>query len=248
MRTVRVTQLKNGLNGLLRSVRAGESVLILDRDVPVARLEPVAAGSLPDERRLQALARQARVRGNPAVADIAAVCPAYLRPRPATDAERCRRCWRSAGRARGEARGRSIGSGWTCPLGRPSAWILRPATSATPSRPARRASASPPSRRRARGPGWRAVKSQGPSGDRRSRHDPLWVPGRSCSTVCAGADGSSPGAGQRRNRYPGLVARLRMRSIRLVNPPWIPSSISFFLPSWSRSFWPRCGLSDGACR
>lgn len=71
MKTASVTQSKNGLSGLLRSVRAGQSVLILDRDVPVARLEPVAAGSLPDEPRLQALERQGLVRRNPSVPDLA---------------------------------------------------------------------------------------------------------------------------------------------------------------------------------
>lgn len=72
MKTASVTKSKNGLSGLLRRVRAGQSVLILDRDVPVARLEPVAAGSLPDEPRLQALERQGLVRRNAPVTDIMA--------------------------------------------------------------------------------------------------------------------------------------------------------------------------------
>lgn len=38
-------------------------MLILDRDVPVARLEPVVANSLPDDLRMAALARQGLIRG-----------------------------------------------------------------------------------------------------------------------------------------------------------------------------------------
>lgn len=41
MKTASVTEAKNQLSALLDRVRAGESVLILDRGVPVARLEPV---------------------------------------------------------------------------------------------------------------------------------------------------------------------------------------------------------------
>lgn len=62
MRTVTVTESKNGLSELLRSARAGKSVLILDRDVPVARLEPVTADALPDDVRLLGLERQGLIR------------------------------------------------------------------------------------------------------------------------------------------------------------------------------------------
>lgn len=62
MKTATVTESKNGLSGLLRSVRAGNGVLILDRDVPVARLEPVAADTLPDDVRLRGLERQGLIR------------------------------------------------------------------------------------------------------------------------------------------------------------------------------------------
>jgi prevent-host-death family protein len=47
MRKASISEAKNGLSALLDHVRAGESVLILDRGTPVARLEPVTAG---DER------------------------------------------------------------------------------------------------------------------------------------------------------------------------------------------------------
>lgn len=62
MKTASVTESKNELSKLLRSVRAGKSVLIMDRDVPVARLEPVNSLSLPAEPRLLALERQGLLR------------------------------------------------------------------------------------------------------------------------------------------------------------------------------------------
>jgi prevent-host-death family protein len=45
MTTASVTEAKNNLSKLLKRVRHGESVLILDRNVPVARLEPLSSGS-----------------------------------------------------------------------------------------------------------------------------------------------------------------------------------------------------------
>jgi prevent-host-death family protein len=45
MITVSVTEAKNNLSKLLKKVRHGQSVLILDRNVPVARLEPLPPGS-----------------------------------------------------------------------------------------------------------------------------------------------------------------------------------------------------------
>ena len=50
MRRSTIANAKNQLSRLLEAVRAGETVLILDRDRPVARLEPVRdadAGELP---------------------------------------------------------------------------------------------------------------------------------------------------------------------------------------------------------
>ena len=49
MIVAKISQLKNQLSAYLRKVAAGESVLILDRDRPVARLEPVAAMATIDE-------------------------------------------------------------------------------------------------------------------------------------------------------------------------------------------------------
>lgn len=50
MTTASITQAKNNLSKLIKKVRHGESVLILDRNVPVARLEPLPSGSDEAER------------------------------------------------------------------------------------------------------------------------------------------------------------------------------------------------------
>jgi prevent-host-death family protein len=41
MKTATITEAKNGLSALIDRVRSGDTVLLLDRGVPVARLEPV---------------------------------------------------------------------------------------------------------------------------------------------------------------------------------------------------------------
>lgn len=45
MRTVSVSEAKTRLSQVLDWVRQGEAVLVLDRGVPVARLEPIAPSS-----------------------------------------------------------------------------------------------------------------------------------------------------------------------------------------------------------
>jgi prevent-host-death family protein len=45
-----ITEAKNGLSALIDRVRAGETIVILDRGIPVARLEPVISGSDPTGR------------------------------------------------------------------------------------------------------------------------------------------------------------------------------------------------------
>jgi prevent-host-death family protein len=63
MKTVTVTEAKAHLSRLLGLVRRGESVVILHRGRPVARLEPV--GPLGDEReesRIERLVREGVVR------------------------------------------------------------------------------------------------------------------------------------------------------------------------------------------
>jgi prevent-host-death family protein len=42
MRRATITEAKNGLSALIDQVKAGETILITDRGVPVARLEPTS--------------------------------------------------------------------------------------------------------------------------------------------------------------------------------------------------------------
>lgn len=46
-----ISELKNGLSAYLRQVRSGESVLVLDRKTPVARLVPAGYGAEAREQR-----------------------------------------------------------------------------------------------------------------------------------------------------------------------------------------------------
>lgn len=57
MKRTSITEAKNGLSALIDKVRAGESVLIEDRGVPVARLESVVAGRGAELGRLERLER-----------------------------------------------------------------------------------------------------------------------------------------------------------------------------------------------
>lgn len=50
MERATISQLKNRLSAYLKRVRAGHSILILDRDVPVARLDRVGPGERADDR------------------------------------------------------------------------------------------------------------------------------------------------------------------------------------------------------
>jgi len=59
MMTASITQAKSNLSKLIKKVRHGESVLILDRNIPVARLEPLPAASREaDEAKLAQLERR----------------------------------------------------------------------------------------------------------------------------------------------------------------------------------------------
>ncbi len=57
MKRASITDAKNGLSALIDQVRGGDTVVIEDRGVPVARLESVAAGRGADEGRLERLER-----------------------------------------------------------------------------------------------------------------------------------------------------------------------------------------------
>jgi antitoxin (DNA-binding transcriptional repressor) of toxin-antitoxin stability system len=50
METVTISELKNRLSAYLKKVRAGQTILILDRDRAVARLERVSGGAGGDDR------------------------------------------------------------------------------------------------------------------------------------------------------------------------------------------------------
>ena len=61
MKTATLTEAKNRLSALIDQVRAGETITILDRGTPVARLEPVVAN--PEQLgRLRRLERAGVVR------------------------------------------------------------------------------------------------------------------------------------------------------------------------------------------
>ena len=61
MKTATITEAKNGLSALIDRVRGGETVLILDRGVPVARLEPAVDDRDPSGR-IRRLQRAGAVR------------------------------------------------------------------------------------------------------------------------------------------------------------------------------------------
>lgn len=61
MKHATITEAKNQLSALIDRVRAGESVLILDRGIPVARLEPVTSHTDQDGR-LERLERAGLIR------------------------------------------------------------------------------------------------------------------------------------------------------------------------------------------
>lgn len=61
MKRASISEAKNALSALLDRVRQGATIVIEDRGVPVARLEPVAAGTDP-EGRVARLVRQGLVK------------------------------------------------------------------------------------------------------------------------------------------------------------------------------------------
>src|SRR2546421_10697336 len=63
MTTASITEAKNNLSKLIKKVRHGQSILILDRNVPVARLEPLDPHEpATDEARLHELERQGLIK------------------------------------------------------------------------------------------------------------------------------------------------------------------------------------------
>jgi len=61
MEKVTISQLKNQLSAFLKKVRAGKTIVIFDRNEPVARLERIRDELHPDER-LSRLARRGLLR------------------------------------------------------------------------------------------------------------------------------------------------------------------------------------------
>jgi antitoxin (DNA-binding transcriptional repressor) of toxin-antitoxin stability system len=53
MEKATISELKNQLSAYLKKVRAGDTVLIYDRDQPIARLERVEGLARPDEHLIQ---------------------------------------------------------------------------------------------------------------------------------------------------------------------------------------------------
>lgn len=50
MENVSISQLKNQLSAYLKKVEAGQTVVVTDRNKPVARLEPIAAAGRESDR------------------------------------------------------------------------------------------------------------------------------------------------------------------------------------------------------
>jgi prevent-host-death family protein len=62
VKTATISQAKNHLSELLASVKRGESVLILERDRPIARIVPVEPSERDDDERLADLERRGIIR------------------------------------------------------------------------------------------------------------------------------------------------------------------------------------------
>jgi prevent-host-death family protein len=69
MRQVSVTELKNKLSQYLRLVKTGETIEVLERNVPIARLEGIGDEGAPGDAALERLIREGivtRARRKPA--------------------------------------------------------------------------------------------------------------------------------------------------------------------------------------
>jgi len=66
MKNARISELRDGLSEYLAKVRRGETVIVFDRDTPIARIEPIAPGhALPEwlrEAERSGVVRPPRVR------------------------------------------------------------------------------------------------------------------------------------------------------------------------------------------
>lgn len=80
MRVATITEAKNTLSALIDRVRQGESVLILDRGIPVARLETAVGHDVDEHGKVARLERAgvARPGRTPPAVDVLAVRPPSL--------------------------------------------------------------------------------------------------------------------------------------------------------------------------
>ena len=89
MKKATISVAKNTLSRLIDLVKRGETVLILDRDTPVARLEPVTGDPLLGERMLSDLVRRGVLAIPRRTLDVKAFCKLPL-PSPAPGASALR--------------------------------------------------------------------------------------------------------------------------------------------------------------
>lgn len=59
MKNARISELRDGLSDYLARVRKGETVIVYDRDTPIARIEPIA----PSDQSIPEWVREAERRG-----------------------------------------------------------------------------------------------------------------------------------------------------------------------------------------
>ncbi len=78
---VSVRELKDGLSGYLRRVRAGERVVVTDRGRAIAELRPLHVDKLDSEERLARLAESGELR-RPGGRGLADVEPVRVKGRP----------------------------------------------------------------------------------------------------------------------------------------------------------------------
>ena len=81
MEKASISELKNRLSAYLKKVRAGHTVLILDRDQPIAKLEGVGSGTPHDDKlaRLERAGLLRRAKSRPALKALSAAAPKAAR-------------------------------------------------------------------------------------------------------------------------------------------------------------------------
>jgi antitoxin (DNA-binding transcriptional repressor) of toxin-antitoxin stability system len=72
MKNAKISELRDGLSEYLARVRKGETVIVYDRDTPIARIEPIAAATnepgVPDwvvEAEKRGIISPPKIRGGP---------------------------------------------------------------------------------------------------------------------------------------------------------------------------------------